>query len=83
MWMRPGPVAAASALAPEGGLAPIAGGSPEADIEGWPTSSQSAARPEVVFVAVLFAAASVFFGIFPSPLFNLAAHAGHALSGLF
>jgi len=25
----------------------------------------------------------VFFGIFPSPLFNLAAHAGHALSTLF
>jgi NADH-quinone oxidoreductase subunit N len=91
MWMRPGPaVVAAPAPAPaiggaggEGGLAPIAGGSPEADIEGWPTPSESAARPEVVFVAVLFAAASVFFGIFPSPLFNLAAHAGHALTGLF
>jgi hypothetical protein len=32
---------------------------------------------------VLFAAASVFFGIFPSPLFQLAAHAGHALTGIF
>jgi NADH-quinone oxidoreductase subunit N len=91
MWMRPGPLAVAAPVpAPaiggaggEGGLAPIAGGSPEADIEGWPTPSESAARPEVVFVAVLFAAASVFFGIFPSPLFNLAAHAGHALTGLF
>jgi hypothetical protein len=38
---------------------------------------------EVTFVAVLFAAASVFFGIFPSPLFNLVAHAGNALGGLF
>ena len=28
-------------------------------------------------------AACVFFGIFPSPLFHFAAHAGHALSGLF
>ena len=83
MWMQPGPIAVPSALAPEGGLAPIAGGSPEADIEGWPTPSQSAARPEVVLVAVVFAAASVFFGIFPSPLFHLASHAGHALSGLF
>jgi NADH-quinone oxidoreductase subunit N len=90
MWMRPGPTTApvpaaavGGAASGGGGLAPIAGGSPEADIEGWPTPSESAARPEVVFVAVLFAAASVFFGIFPSPLFHLAAHAGHALAGLF
>jgi NADH-quinone oxidoreductase subunit N len=84
MWMRPGPAAAPVAVgAGDGGLAPIAGASPAADLEGWPTPSQSAARPEVVFVAVLFAAASVFFGIFPEPLFHLAAHAGHALSGLF
>ena len=40
-------------------------------------------QPEVVFVAGLFAAASIFFGIFPSPLFNLAAHAGNAFTGLF
>jgi NADH-quinone oxidoreductase subunit N len=79
MWMRPGPLVTPSA----GGLAPIAGGSPEADIEGWPTPAQSAARPEVVLVAVVFGAASVFFGVFPSPLFNLAAHAGHAISGIF
>jgi hypothetical protein len=30
-------------------------------------------------VAALAGAASLFFGIFPSPLFNLAAHAGRAL----
>jgi len=36
-----------------------------------------------VFVAVVFAAATVFFGIFPSPLFNFAAHAGQAIAGLF
>jgi hypothetical protein len=38
---------------------------------------------EVSLVAVVFAGASVFFGVFPSPLFNLMAHAGQALSGLF
>jgi hypothetical protein len=42
----------------------------------------SGPAPEAVFVAVLFSAASIFFGIFPSPLFNLAAHAGHAISGI-
>ena len=37
------------------------------------------AAPEVTAVAVLFGTASVVFGIFPSVLFNLAAHAGRAL----
>ena len=40
-------------------------------------------QPEVVLVAVGFSAACIFFGIFPAPLFHLAAHAGHAISGLF
>jgi NADH-quinone oxidoreductase subunit N len=44
---------------------------------------RAAFAPEVVLVAGLFAAAAVFFGIFPSPLFNFAAHAGTALAGLF
>jgi NADH-quinone oxidoreductase subunit N len=44
---------------------------------------RAAFQPEVVFVAGLFAAAAIFFGIFPSPLFNFAAHAGTALTGLF
>ncbi len=76
-----------------GALAPIAGGSPEADGEdsgagqagagAWPSSGEAAPQPEVVFVALLFAAASIFFGIFPSPLFRLAAHAGRAISGIF
>jgi len=57
-----------------GGLAPIAGGSPEAD---------KLPYPEVVFVAVLFATLCVGFGILPSPLFHLASHAGAAFSGLF
>ncbi len=30
-------------------------------------------------MAVVFGAASIFFGVFPSPLFTLVAHAGNAL----
>jgi hypothetical protein len=40
------------------------------------------AEPEVVFVAVLFGAATLAGGIVPSPLFDLVRHAGGAL-GLF
>jgi NADH-quinone oxidoreductase subunit N len=68
MWMRP-------TAAPA-----IAGGSTEVD-------APAAERPryggiEVAFVAVLFGAATLFFGIIPSPLLNLADHAGRALLGL-
>jgi NADH-quinone oxidoreductase subunit N len=101
MWMSgptPAPVpvgAGAYGGSPgSGSLAPIAGGSPEADgldADDQPIvapgtggrRSTLALFPEVTFVAVLFAGASIFFGIFPSPLFNLMAHAGHALTGLF
>jgi len=80
MWMRSRP-----APAGVGGLAPIAGGSPEADSEPseWPGLATAVPQPEVALVAGVFAAAAVFFGIVPSPLFHLAAHAGHAISGLF
>jgi hypothetical protein len=37
----------------------------------------------VAFVAVATAALSIVFGIFPAPLFDFAAHAGHAIAGLF
>jgi len=97
-----GDVAGAGAL--PGGLAPIAGGSPEADElaegggapgsgsgggagSGAGAGEHSAARLvphlEVVFVAAVFAAACVVFGIIPQPLFHLAAHAGTTLTGLF
>ncbi|MBV9799409.1 MAG: NADH-quinone oxidoreductase subunit NuoN, partial [Solirubrobacterales bacterium] len=49
----------------------------------WPVPAEAVPKPEVVFVAVLFAAASIFFGIFPEPLFTLTAHAGHAITGIF
>jgi NADH-quinone oxidoreductase subunit N len=95
IWMRvpepsPGPGVGGLSLA-LGGLAPIAGGSPAAAggraRGGVPrrrlANDRSAPYAEVAFVAALFAAATVVFGVFPSPLFNLAAHAGQALSGLF
>jgi NADH-quinone oxidoreductase subunit N len=73
MWMRPvGPPVATGEMP----LAPIAGASPEAD---------AAVHPglPVYLVGVGFAAAVIVFGVFPSPLFDFAAHAGHALSGVF
>ncbi len=71
-----------------GALAPIAGGSAQADVgtaaEGaWPGEESSAPYPEIVLVAVVFAILCVVFGIIPQPLFHLAAHAGNALSGIF
>ena len=39
------------------------------------------AQPEVVAVAVLFAAATIFFGIWPDPLFDVARDVGSALPG--
>jgi NADH-quinone oxidoreductase subunit N len=78
-WPRPGEapgaVPAASASPAPGereGAAPPASA---------PTRGPMA--PELVFVGALFAAAAIFFGIVPEPLFRLAAHAGAALSGLF
>ena len=81
-----------------GGLPALAGGSPELDGErseiGQPTGGGGAqagplapiatgAQPEVVFVAILAGAGTIFFGIFPQPLFDLVHGAGAALGGLF
>jgi NADH:ubiquinone oxidoreductase subunit 2 (subunit N) len=94
MWMGqgqqaapvPSPRPAMAGGAPSGGFAapPIAGGSPELDsmsIEGG--SAATGSDSPVMFVAVVAAGASVFFGIFPSSLFTLVSHAGNAISGLF
>ncbi len=75
MWMRPAIATPPPAVAGQPAVTPIAGGSQEAD--------RRAGYPEILFVAVFFAAAAIFFGIFPSPLFNFVAHAGHAITGLF
>jgi NADH-quinone oxidoreductase subunit N len=92
IWMRPatpspGPGYTAVGALPA--LAPIAGGSPEADAQD-PNGAATAALPslssrfpEVTLVAVVFGAACVVFGVFPSPLFDLAAHAGRAIGGIF
>jgi NADH-quinone oxidoreductase subunit N len=53
----------------------IAGGSAEADAR--------LVQPEVVGVAVVCAAATIFFGVYPEPLLDLAHDAGAALTGLF
>ena len=66
-----------------GGRPAIAGGSPEADLDRWPQAAGSVANPEVVAVAMLFGAAGVFFGIIPTPLLRLVAHAGRAFTGIF
>ncbi len=88
IWMRPAVAAPVPAAAASGGgpgeLAPIAGGSLEADEwEEGPGPAGVFAYPEVTFVAIAFAAATIFFGIFPQPLVHFASHAANALPGLF
>jgi NADH-quinone oxidoreductase subunit N len=91
MWMREAPEGAPRAPRLDAPLPALAGGSPELDAEG--SSGEPAAgaspppggwraQPEVLFVAVLSAAATILFGILPQPLFNLVRGAGGAL-GLF
>ncbi|HYL71214.1 MAG TPA: NADH-quinone oxidoreductase subunit N, partial [Candidatus Dormibacteraeota bacterium] len=81
------------ANAPAGAALPaLAGGSPELDAEDGLAPAAGEAnglaapagglQPEVVFVAVLAGAATIFFGIIPQPLFDLVHQAGGAL-GLF
>jgi NADH-quinone oxidoreductase subunit N len=85
MWMSPASKTAPAPLAGSGGLAPIAGGSPEADDDpDWsPGTAHATPYPEVVIVAVVFAAACVVFGIIPSPLFHLASEAASSIGGIF
>jgi NADH-quinone oxidoreductase subunit N len=73
IWMRNTP---APALVTANGRPVLAGGSPEAD-------AQTRPQLEVVLVAIAFAAATIFFGIVPQPLFDLANHAAASLTGLF
>ncbi|HEY2160522.1 MAG TPA: NADH-quinone oxidoreductase subunit N [Solirubrobacteraceae bacterium] len=84
MWMSsPEPATVRPTVA---GRPVIAGGSPEADAAeagGWPKPDSAVANAEVVVVAALFGAAGVVFGIIPSPLLRLAAHAGRSIMGIF
>jgi NADH-quinone oxidoreductase subunit N len=52
---------------------PVGGWSPEADLR---------AQPEVAVIAILFAAATILFGVWPDPLFDAARDVGTAISGL-
>ncbi len=74
MWMSPAQVEIPSG--PKGRLRrlkPAAGWSPEADAR---------AQPEVTGVAILMAATTVFFGIVPQPLFDVARDVGSSIAGL-
>ena len=76
IWMRP----AAGAAGDE--LPAMAGGSPEADGEPAPFAGPRGNQGLVIGgLTVLAAAATVFFGVIPSPLVDWASHAGSALSG--
>ena len=87
MWMREAPgeqPGAGRAAAPARPRRPAA-----RRCRRWPaarrssTSRRAGSQPEVAFVAILAAAATLFFGIVPQPLFDLVHHAGSALGGLF
>jgi NADH-quinone oxidoreductase subunit N len=51
-------------------------------VAGWSPEAEARAQPEVVAVAILFAAATIFFGVAPDPLFDAARDVGTSFSGL-
>jgi NADH-quinone oxidoreductase subunit N len=51
-------------------------------VSGWSPEAEASAQPEVAAIAVLFAAATIFFGLWPDPLFDAARDVGTSLSGL-
>jgi NADH-quinone oxidoreductase subunit N len=72
VWMRDAPADAVIAV---DGAPLIAGGAPEAD----PPGASTGGNLEVTALAVLFGVATIFFGIWPRPLFNFAEHAARSL----
>jgi NADH-quinone oxidoreductase subunit N len=74
MWMAPAEVEVTLPGRPTRRLARVGGWSPD---------GRAIAQPEVLGVAVVAAAAVVFFGIIPSPLFDVAKDVGTALQGVF
>jgi len=80
MWMREAPGGAstpAREVPPAVGPVPLptlAGGSPELDDE-----PLAGVQPEVAFVAILAGTTTLFFGVFPQPLFDLVRHVGSTL----
>jgi hypothetical protein len=51
-------------------------------VSGWSPEADLRAQPEVAFIAIAFAAATIFFGLYPDPLFDAARDVGTAISGL-
>jgi NADH-quinone oxidoreductase subunit N len=84
VWMRPG----AQSEPEAGGVPAIAGGSPEADAESLAEPARGPVGPAapgircrvIIALTVLAAAATVFFGVFPSPLVDWAEKAGEAIA---
>jgi NADH-quinone oxidoreductase subunit N len=54
-----------------------------ARVSGWSPEGDARAQPEVAFVAILAAAATLFFGIYPNPLFDAAREVGASMAHLF
>jgi NADH-quinone oxidoreductase subunit N len=79
VWMRSASEAPARPLLPGTGRPAIAGGSEEA-VE--PVRPRVGVQVELAFVAVVCALATIFFGIYPDPLLNVAHDAGAALRSL-
>jgi hypothetical protein len=75
MWLGPSEVT----------VRPSAGGPPRrlARVGGWSPEAQGRAQPEVLFVAVLMAVATIVLGVLPSPVLNLANDVGTALQNIF
>jgi len=89
VWMRSTAEIPAGLLRPAAARPAIAGGSVEADEEDRAAGIEPGSRVglrlvqwEVSLVAIVCAAATVFFGIYPTPLFNIARDAGAALTNL-
>ena len=88
VWMRPSPEPLGAE--PGAGMPAMAGGSPEADppdvAPGAPPSPAAATPPPgtrclaILVPAGALAAATIFFGVFPSPLVDWASNAGQGLA---
>jgi NADH-quinone oxidoreductase subunit N len=76
VWMSPEP--SGVPVAQTGGMPVVAGGSPEADTE--PDCAPGAGWWLVIATAVLCGAATVFFGVIPSPMIDWASHAAGSLA---
>jgi hypothetical protein len=60
----------------------LPGGRKVRPVGGWSPEADPRAQPEVVTVAVVCAAATIFFGLAPSPLFDLARDVASSFANL-